>query len=136
MPKVTHSSAYHPWCTSGPLGLLRGLLPWESLFGNTELHLCVLSFALPVSFSGMITSLLPQHPIPPSVTLEEIQRFFLNSLILNPATQASGEGQAAAHASPLPDKLTEHEHFPPKPSLSLSVLCSSASLPLQAEVGG
>ena len=84
VPKVIHSSAYHPWCTSGPVGLLRGLLLWESLFGNTELHLCVLSFVLPVSFSGMITSLLPQHPIPPSVTLEEIQRFFLNSLVLKP----------------------------------------------------
>lgn len=55
-------------CTSGPLGLLRGLLPWDSLFGNTELYLCVLPFALPVSFSGMIPSLLLWAPRPhPSI---------------------------------------------------------------------
>lgn len=136
---MIHSSVCLPWCTSGPLGLLRGLLPWDSLFGNTEIHLCVLPFALPVSFSGMIPSLLLWAPRPhPSIchTRRNTKILSQQSCLKAPLPRLQVRDRQLPTPPPLPDKLTERERFPPKLSLSLSVLCSSASLPLQAEVGG
>lgn len=83
--------SHHTGPTFGPLGPFRDLLPWEPPFGTPDLHLSLLSFALPSKelashFSRVITSLLPwpPTPMPPSVRPQERLRFFLSGLVLEP----------------------------------------------------